>query len=216
MLLHGMVRDAISHLCSLSCSSSDFATKLQIFRPFSGVFYSFHGSREINVRGPQNMHDNVGIHTVRICGMFFITFFYFHLVQIYMYFYEYLRRPNNIQAIVEEGGGGVADQVSELGEDVFAARTAECGRSAGGVRRAECGGRRADVCGARRECGVRSAAGRWLRSRPVSAEPADVCGVRSADRAECGLQTAGPADIRGARTAEYCGLMPTTEFCYLN
>ena len=46
---------------SLSCSSSDFATNLQIFRPFSCVFYSFHGSREINVRGPHNMHDNVGI-----------------------------------------------------------------------------------------------------------------------------------------------------------
>ena len=49
----------------------------------------------------------------------------------------------------------------------------------------------------------------------MSAEPVDVCGVRSADRAECGLQTAGPDDIRGARTAEYCGLMRTTEFCYL-
>ena len=76
---------------------------------------------------------------------------------------------------------------------------------------AECGVRPAGVCGA----------GRCLRSRPVSAEPADVCGVRRAnsgvhaDRAECGPQTAGPADIRGARTTEYCGLMRTTEFCYL-
>ena len=95
----------------------------------------------------------------------------------------------------------MAYQVSELGEDVFGARTAECGRSA------ECGGRRADVCGARRECGVRSAE----CGRPVPAEPAGVCGagrcLRSADRAECRLQTAGPADIRGARTAEYCRLM---------
>ena len=110
------------------------------------------------------------------------------------------------------GGEWLIRFPAELGEDVFAARTADsCGRSA------ECGGRRADVCGARRECGVRSAAGRCLRSRPaVSAEPADVCGVRSADRAECGLQTAMPADIRGARTtAEYCGLMRSTEFCYL-
>ena len=49
----------------------------------------------------------------------------------------------------------------------------------------------------------------------MSAEPTDVCGVRSADRAECGLHTARPADIRGARTAEYCGLMRSTEFCYL-
>ena len=92
---------------------------------------------------------------------------------------------------MEEGGGGVADQVSELGEDVFAARTAECGRNAegGGRMSAERGGSTA-------ECGVR---------------PADVCGVRSADRAECGLQTG----IRGARTAEYCGLMRTTEYCHL-
>ena len=80
-----------------------------------------------------------------------------------------------------KGWGGVA-QVSELGEDVFGARTTECG-----ARNADHGGSA--------ECGVR---------------PAGVCGVRSADRvqyAECGLQNAGPADVCGTRNvAEYCGV----------
>ena len=68
-------------------------------------------------------------------------------------------------------------------------------------------------CGARRECGVRSAAGRCLRSRPVSAEPADVCGVRrvlSADRvqsADCRVRGRPAADaVCGARNADSCGV----------
>ena len=99
-----------------------------------------------------------------------------------------------------------------------AGRGGGCLRSAErGLRSAECGGRRADVCGARRECGVRSAE----CGRPVSAEPAGVCRagrcLRSVECGSCGVRTADcrPADIRGARTAEYCGLMRSTEFCYL-
>ena len=104
----------------------------------------------------------------------------------------------------------MADQVSELGEDVFAARTAECGRSA------ECGMRRAAGGCLRSAVGVRSAE----CGRPVFAELAGtVCGagrcLRSAECGSCGLHIAGPADIRGARTAEYCGLVRSTEFCYL-
>ena len=114
-----------------------------------------------------------------------------------MYFYEYFGKSGG-------GWGGVADQVSELGEDVFAARTAECGRSAeGGMRRAA-GGCLRSAAGVRSaECG-----------RPVSAEPAGVCGagrcLRSAECGSCGscgLLTAGPADIHGARsTADSCAL----------
>ena len=67
-------------------------------------------------------------------------------------------------------------QVSDLGEDVFGAWSAERG-----VRIAEGGGRVGclrSAAGVRSaECGVRSAAGRCLQSRPMSAE----CGVRIAD-----------------------------------
>ena len=53
------------------------------------------------------------------------------------------------------------------------------------------------------ECGVRRAAGRCLRSRPMSAE----CGVRIVRSADCRLDLQGrPISAeRGPRTAEYCG-----------
>ena len=73
-------------------------------------------------------------------------------------------------------------QVSELGDDVFGARTVECG-----VRNAGCGRRMSTQRPGSANCGVRPAgvcgAGRCtLRSRPMSAE----CGagrcLRSAER----------------------------------
>ena len=137
--------------------------------------------------------------------------FNFHVVQIYVSLLLLVRGRQ-----FRQGWRGVA-QDSDLGEDVFGARSAERG-----ARIAEGGGRMSAERGrTSAECGVRPAgvygAGWCLQSQPMSAE----CGVRSAncgvhvDRAECGPQTAGPADIRGARTAEYCGLMRTTEFCCL-
>ena len=78
-------------------------------------------------------------------------------------------------------------QVSDLGEDVFGARSAECGlrRAAGGCLRSAAGVRSA-------ECG-----------RPVSAEPAGVCRAgRCLRSAECELRSA--CGSCGVRTAD-CG-----------
>ena len=128
--------------------------------------------------------------------------FNFHVVQIYVSLLLRVFRQA-IHARVEVGGG------EWLKFPTWARMSSERG-----VRIAEGGGRMSAERGGSAECGVRPAgvcgAGRCLQSRPMSAE----CGVH-ADRAECGPQTAGPADIRGARTAEYCGLMRTTEFCCL-
>ena len=75
-------------------------------------------------------------------------------------------------------------QVSELGEDVFGARTAET-----------CGVRKADRGGSA-ECG-----------RPVSAEPADVYGVRSADRVQ-----SADCRLRGRPMSAECGTRSTAEY----
>ena len=80
-----------------------------------------------------------------------------------------------------------------------------------GPQSAEYGVRPADVCGARRECGVRScAAGRCKQSQPVSAEPADVCGVRSADRvgtADCRRRGRPMSAERGTRSTAECAVL---------
>ena len=96
-------------------------------------------------------------------------------------------------------------QVSELGEDVFRARTAECGirSAAGGCLRSAAGVRSAELCGAVRPAGV-SRASRCLRSRPMSAE----CGVRI----EWGLQTADGGAGRCLRSAER-GVLRSAQFC---
>ena len=83
-------------------------------------------------------------------------------------------------------------QVSELDEDVFGARTAEYR----GVRSAE--------CGMRTSAGVRSAE----CGRPVSAEPVDVCGVRSADRVQ-----GADCRLRGRPMSAERGVLRSTEFC---
>ena len=142
--------------------SSDFATNLQILRPLSGVFYSFHGSREINIRGPQNMHDNVGN---RLESVEFSS----------LHFNELSSRTNLhvLLRVFRQGwrraGGG--------GEWLIKVSSWARMSSQRGPRSAECGIRvsAASGCQLRSAAGVRSAAGRCLRSRPMSAE----CGVRS-------------------------------------
>ena len=122
-----------------------------------------------------------------------LNFFHFHLVQIYMYFYEYLGRlPIYMQAaIVEEGWEewlirlpSWARMSSQRGPRIGV--RAECG-----VRNAECGGRMCVERSGSAECGVR---------------PAGVCGAgrcrRSAECGSCGVRTAHCRAGRYPRSAD--------------
>ena len=105
-----------------------------------------------------------------------------------MYFYEYLGGQYSGKGGGGWGGGG-GSGLSGFRAGRGCLRSAECG-----VWNAECGRLMSAERGGSAECG-----------RPVSAEPADVGGVRAL-RAECGLQTAGPADVCGARSTAECGV----------